>query len=286
MSKFDAFDRATGSDDNDVVRDGPPTCPTSMEILELALEIGSQSHSRVAQHARSCAECQARVAGLRRVLGDVAAFGDEMRPNSDLCFDEAALAELVDGLPPDDQSVRVAHLATCRHCRAELAAFIDLMADESVSAEIRRLETPSIPRGRRKRSRLAVLGLSAAGIAAALLVLTTPRPQRPPTLEHRAPTITASDAPALVTPVGDVDAGRVFQWTPVREASRYRLTLFDGGGHVVFEKEISDTLLSLPDSVALAARQSYLWKVEAGSRLDRWAASPLTEFRVVSRRAP
>ena len=165
MSKFDAFDRATGSDDNDVVRDGPPTCPTSMEILELALEIGTRSHSPVAQHARSCAECQARVAGLRRMLGDVAAFGDEMRPNSDRCFDEAALAELVDGLPPDDQSVRVAHLAICRHCRTELAAFIDLMADESVSAEIRRLETPSIPRGRRKRARLAALGLSTASIA-------------------------------------------------------------------------------------------------------------------------
>jgi hypothetical protein len=74
------------------------------------------------------------------------------------------------------------------------------------------------------------------------------------------------------------------RWSPVAGADRYRVTVFDATGGVVYASESSDTVLAFPDSVALVPGAAYLWKVDARTGFDRWAASELAEFRVAGPR--
>jgi hypothetical protein len=74
------------------------------------------------------------------------------------------------------------------------------------------------------------------------------------------------------------------RWSPVAGADRYRLTVFDAAGNVVYAAEVSDTVVAFPDSIVLAPGVAYLWKVDARTGFDRWAASELAEFRVAGPR--
>jgi hypothetical protein len=70
------------------------------------------------------------------------------------------------------------------------------------------------------------------------------------------------------------------RWTAVPGADRYRVTLFDADGRVLFETQVPDTIAALADSVSLQAGRPYFWKVEARTGFDRWTGSSLAEFRV------
>jgi hypothetical protein len=74
------------------------------------------------------------------------------------------------------------------------------------------------------------------------------------------------------------------RWSHVAGADRYRVTVFDATGGVVYAAEASDTVVAFPDSIALVPGASYLWKVDARTGFDRWAASELIEFRVAGPR--
>jgi hypothetical protein len=78
----------------------------------------------------------------------------------------------------------------------------------------------------------------------------------------------------------------VLRWTSVTGADRYRVTLFDAQGLVLFETQVGDTIARLPDSLTFARGQTYLWKVEARTGWDRWAASELVEFSIPGSAAP
>jgi hypothetical protein len=84
--------------------------------------------------------------------------------------------------------------------------------------------------------------------------------------------------------MGDVRTVRALQWATVSGADRYRVTLFDATGRVVYEVQLGDTAAVVPDSVTLVPQQSYLWKVEARSGVERWTSSDLVEFRVIGGR--
>ena len=201
----------------------------------------------------------------------LAAVGDEV------CLDEAALAQLVDGVAsPDKRDAAVAHLARCGHCRRSFAGLVELLADAGVATEVRRLESAAVRPARRRRA-LAAAGMMAAAI---LLIIAIPgMPSRTP-LDHRGPTLTAGLAPAAIAPVGDVESAEALSWSAVAGADRYRVTLFNATGQVLLDAETTDTVASLPHSVAFVPGQSYLWKVEARTGWDRWTTSELTEFRV------
>jgi hypothetical protein len=70
------------------------------------------------------------------------------------------------------------------------------------------------------------------------------------------------------------------RWSHVAGADRYRVTVFDATGGVVFASEASDTVVAFPDSIALVPGAAYLWKVDARTGFDRWAASALIEFSI------
>jgi len=81
-----------------------------------------------------------------------------------------------------------------------------------------------------------------------------------------------------------VAAVNALRWSPVAGADRYRVTVFDATGGVVYATEVSDTVVAFPDSVALVPGDSYLWKVDARTGFDRWAASELAEFTIAGAR--
>jgi sulfopyruvate decarboxylase TPP-binding subunit len=63
----------------------------------------------------------------------------------------------------------------------------------------------------------------------------------------------------------------------VPRVDRYRLTLFDSTGSVVWETQTADTSAVPPHDIALY-RGRYFWKVEAQTGWGRWVASELAEF--------
>lgn len=84
-----------------------------------------------------------------------------------------------------------------------------------------------------------------------------------------------------MSPIGAVAGANVLQWTSLAGADRYRVTLFEAGGRVVYETERADTAVTLPDSIGLVPGRSYVWMVEARIGFDRWSTSRLVEFSIV-----
>jgi hypothetical protein len=87
-----------------------------------------------------------------------------------------------------------------------------------------------------------------------------------------------------MSPVGAVAAAPLLRWAPVDGADRYRVTLFDADGEVLYETELTDTVAPVPDTVAVLPGQTYLWKVEARTDFDRWVGSELVEFSITGPR--
>jgi hypothetical protein len=157
-----------------------------------------------------------------------------------------------------------AHLADCALCRLEVV-------------EVSRL-VRSVPR----RPSWQFIGPAAAAavllIAVGIWQLVPDQASNAPVLRESA--ITTAPAPIPVGPVGRVARVDSISWTTVPGADRYRLTVFDVGGEVVWETEGADTVSMLPAAVRLEQGQSYFWKVEARTGFDRWVDSDLTEFTI------
>jgi len=195
------------------------------------------------------------------------------------CLDEHTLAALVDGaLDSDARSRALAHVTTCALCRRAVASVAEALADGPITREIEIVE------GRRHRGRpLVRIGVPLAAAATVLLLLWSPRDDRPS--GHRGPPPPPpATAPTPRSPVGAVANVHDLRWSHVAGADRYRVTVFDATGGVVFAAEASDTVVAFPDSIALVPGASYLWKIDARTGFDRWAASELTEFRVAAPR--
>jgi CHAT domain-containing protein/tetratricopeptide (TPR) repeat protein len=249
-------------------------CPTEAELLLLALADGAEE---VALHARGCASCEAIAVQLRATVAGIRASAGNAVAGDGECLDELAVAEFVDGGGSSAQrDTWVGHLATCGHCRRELSVLVELLNDPAVAAESGQGVHP-LHRTTTRRRFLAGAGLLAAAAALTILVWPGRNPAGP---AHRGPTITAGSVPTPMSPVGNVADARKLRWTAVSGADRYRVTLFDATGKVLFDDQLTDTTTPLPDSVQLAPGQLYLWKVEARTAWERWASSELIEFRV------
>ena len=194
------------------------------------------------------------------------------------CLDDETIAAAADGtLPPAARTAAQQHLASCARCRSAVAAVSRLLSDDAVAGAVKALD----------RSRNApVWRIPAAVAAAAALVLLLLWPRPGDELPHRAPTITAATQPVPLEPIGAVADVPVLRWAAVPRADRYRVTLFDAAGGVLYEVLLSDTVVAVPDSVAIVAGGVYLWKVDARTGFDRWSASQLVEFSVAGGPTP
>jgi CHAT domain-containing protein/tetratricopeptide (TPR) repeat protein len=197
------------------------------------------------------------------------------------CLDELALARIAEGRARAAAGTAIAHLASCGSCRRQLAALMALLRVPVIASEVAPIRGAARRPG---RPMLVFLGLAAA--AAMLFLLISFPGSRDDPNAVRDPTLTAITAPAAIEPVGAVERARSLTWTRVDGASSYRVTLFDSTGTVLFELQLADTTVTLPDSVQLVPRRAYAWKVEARTGWDRWSASELFEFRIASAAAP
>jgi hypothetical protein len=194
------------------------------------------------------------------------------------CLDDHAVAALADGsIDAARRDALLPHLAGCAHCRHRVASVARALADPGVARELSDVDDATRPRVTTTR-RIALAAAAAA--AAVLLVIAWPSSMEPPQQPHRAPAITAAPAPEAVWPVGAVADARSLRWSAVPGADRYRVTLFDAEGLVLFEAELAGTEVELPAAVVLDPGRRYWWEVDARLDFDRWVASDLVEFSI------
>ena len=208
---------------------------------------------------------------LRRVL-DTRVRSETLTPD---CLPDDVIAALADGsLAPEVRGSVLPHVASCARCRGAVASLARALADPAVAREI------SVSSGRRRGYRITV-PLAAAAVL--LLLLSSPAGERSPA--HRGPPPPPpATTPVPRSPLGAVAAVDDLRWSPVAGADRYRVTVFDATGRVMYASEVSDTVALFPDSVPLVPGASYLWKVDGRTGFDRWAASELAEFKVAGPR--
>lgn len=156
------------------------------------------------------------------------------------------------------------HLAQCARCREEV------------------IDAEEILRPPRHLRWKVVVPVAAA---AAVAVLFFPwvggdRPSPPEQPVHREAPGAVVSTPSPISPVGEVERVEAFGWELVSGADRYRVTLFDAGGSVLWRATSVDSLIALPDSVALESGQPYLWRVEARVGWDVWESSDMTQFQL------
>ena len=189
------------------------------------------------------------------------------------CLGDDAVAALAEGaLDGAERAAAVAHLAQCPQCLSAVASVARALADSTLTRAVAAAQGGT----RRRFYRIAV-----PLAAAALLVLVfSPRRTEDAGSAHRAPTITAAAAPEPRSPLGTVATARTLRWGAVSGADRYRVTLFDAVGGIVYETQVADTVVVLPDSIVVTVGRRHLWQVEARTGFDRWTASPLVEFTV------
>ena len=264
-------------------------CPAPPELLLYASQLPDDREPRdTAHHVSQCASCQATVTGIRDVASRLQSLGADAAATEN-CLDDMTVAVVVEQrVDTAERPELIAHLAACARCREQVASVAGLLRDTSVAAEIGRLEVSTAGRFTR-RWRVAGAGVATA-LAAALAFMvvgssdrvgvTQPLVGVTDTERHRSQSVTTTVAPNLLAPVGAVAAADTFRWTSVPRADRYRLTLFDREGTVVWEVAGSDTAMAPPVSFAGKRGTAYLWKVEARTGRDRWVASELIEFSV------
>jgi predicted anti-sigma-YlaC factor YlaD len=174
-------------------------------------------------------------------------------------LDASLMATYIDRRASGDETRRVEdHLATCPACRTEWMA---------VQGLVHRTALPSVR---------ALLPLAAA--ATVLLLFWPWRAGRDPV--HREPAVVTSQAPGVIAPRGVVTSAPAVVWSLVPGADRYRVSVFDSVGRVLWETSTADTILAVPDSVGLTHGAAYFWRVHARTGYDRWIESSLVEFRL------
>ncbi len=186
------------------------------------------------------------------------------RENVDHLDSGEVAAYLDNALAPADRARVEAHAAACDDCRREL------------------IEAARVLRTAPRRLRWYVpAGVAAAAAAAVFLMVWSGPVEAPPGLSGlREPALTTRIGPAAVAPRGVTSEVARLVWTSVPHADRYRLALYDDTGRIVWETQTTDTSASLPDSIRLRPRATYLWKVEAQTGWNRWVASDLVEFSI------
>jgi len=171
------------------------------------------------------------------------------------------LASHLDGVLPPGERTRVdQHLAECHECRAELIA------------------ASRVLRTKPGRRRWFIPTTIAAAAAAAVLVLWRSGTDDTFPPQYREPAVSTTPAPIGLAPRGVTAAPVRLIWTRVPHAERYRLTVFDSTGAVLWESQTTDTSIAVPRSVQLRPRAPYFWQVEAQTSWNRSIKSDVVEF--------
>jgi len=246
------------------------THPASELLVPYAL--GARDEA-TAQHVKACATCRSEVEELQETAGLLRGQRLlERRTETPDCLDELVVADFVEGrLDSRTRAPVVAHLLICARCRSVARAAGRALAEVVATTEVAR---------RPWRRWSLPLGIAAAA-AVALLLWPRSTDDTGDTPGLREPADTGSQAPMPIAPRASVARVDQFVWSTVPRVERYRLRLYNDEGEVLWTAETADTSVAVPDSVELAPRVTYFWKVEAQTEWQRWAASDLVEFRLI-----
>jgi hypothetical protein len=252
------------------------TCPAPESLVPFAL---GQRDRATAAHISGCSSCQNEVARLRESAHELHAdqIVETLRQSPE-CLDELTLAVLVHGqLEGEARQSAVDHLASCAHCRRELAAINDLVRETSSAQPTdRAADTRSI-----RWPRMLAVGTIAAGI---LLVVVSRRPaERAPqsTVRQAVGGVPTPRAPRPIAPLKTVTRADSLVWSSVPRAVEYRATLYASDGTVRWTIESRDTSVAVADAVSLSVGATYFWRVEAETAYQRWIASDLVDFQII-----
>jgi hypothetical protein len=193
-------------------------------------------------------------AELRAAYRDArAAAGREIGP----CPEPGLLQALVERAGPEPERLRTLdHVMACRTCSDEL----ELLRTVAGAPPVR---SPSRKRILALAASLVLLG--GAGLGSWALN----RSGGPVTYRAAGASIT------LLAPAeGAGAATRTFVWSSVPDAVSYRLEIFDSQGAAFFSTTTTDTLVTLPESVALDPSARPSWWVQARLRDGSEVASP------------
>jgi hypothetical protein len=183
----------------------------------------------------------------------------------------------------DDQDLGVleTHLLTCEACREEVRLGLAVRAELGAPG----WHAPSQPAqpGRHRLRNGLLVGLATAATA---LLLVYHRPSGGPLEErdggvHRGPEQGSVLAPVARQPTGRVASVARLRWSGVVQAHGYRVRVLDAAGTLLWEVQVADTTLALPDSLHLTIGQPYYWTVASQTGPGHWVESRLTEFVVL-----
>ena len=227
----------------------------------------------VERHLRECLACRREVARWRHAVDAFVRRDSEWGAAEQGCLDDQTIAALADGsMTGPARESAVEHLAICARCRSSVASVARALVSPTVRDAIDALDRPS------RRPWLRVVIPIAALATLALILVPYPR-EVDPTI-HRAPVTPPEPAP--IAPSGPTSSVQVLRWHAVTGADRYRVTLFDEEGGVLWESALADTVAGLPSDVSLEPGRTYFWIVAARTGFDRWETSSLAEFSVAA----
>ena len=125
-----------------------------------------------------------------------------------------------------------------------------------------------------------LLLLPAAAAASLLVAIALPRQQTIPSAT-RGPASTET-ALAVVSPAPDAEITprqTRFIWRSAGNDASYTITLQKADGSVVWTSSTTDTITALPDSITLAAHETWFWSVDALLSDGQSRATKATKFR-------
>jgi hypothetical protein len=185
----------------------------------------------------------------------------EPTPDRSGCVAPDDLQALASGGVPERDRLRLLdHVMACGACRGEFELLRSI-------AEAEHRDRPA-----RRWSPLA-LAASIVGVSIAATVWQMTRPEAP-VFREGAPVVTA------VAPVGTVASVDAFRWTASDVDAQYELELVEADGSVVFQGTTTDTVMAMPDSVALRPGADYRWTLTVVSLETGAVRLPSTVFRV------
>ena len=272
-------------------------CPDPVALLRAWSE--GDADPTLRRHVVDCRYCQklqSRWTALARatpatVTGALGAGVD--------CPDEGTLVDYVGARLSDREASRLrTHVAACRHCLGQLAEVVvgldqplPAVAPEDAAAvqAAHRLANPVD-----RTSGRSWLAPAAAAAAALVVVLFVGRFRDAGEHPGALPVATQSpvrqaltpmfDEPALTAPLEGQHLTRsqvVLRWQPVANTERYRATLLDASGNVVWEVVTTTTRVALPAETRLDFGRHFVW-VEAELVSGRIRRSPSVEFELLA----
>ena len=149
--------------------------------------------------------------------------------------------------------------------------------DVRLAAAVRGALSQAVSRSRVLR---VAAGIALAAAAALAVVLITPELRQDLGFDgHRGESVVPQPRP--IAPRGPIAKLDLVRWYALPGSERYRVSVFDKEGRIIWEGETTDTILRVPELGELQINAPYYWRLEARVGWNRWVGSELVRFQLL-----